>query len=258
MLELHTELTATQQQTAKELLDILVQNAGQRIIILLLGISGVGKTLLLNLLGKHITEVGGTIVSTCDLMYHDSQSPREAITKAHGPLVCACTHHEHRELQERVSPLLKKRRRIDLVLKGMSDIEIENYISKTLPEGMKLSLKQLACYSLGIPLLADDLLALNLTEEHAFRLSAKYFFQNTGWTADLAEVKDLVARYLNVPAPTEFFELFRGMIFGSRTKVTKMYPTLIRCSSLPNRKASTMQCWQVRLGIPACTSTCRP
>ena len=227
MSESHAELTATQQQTAQQLLNILAENLGQKLIVLLLGISGVGKTLLLNLLKSRITELGGNIVSACDLMHHDSQYPRQTITDAKGPLVCASTLHEQREILERAPKYLKKWRITELVLKGMGGPEIETYISRTMPEGMKLSLKQLACYSLGIPVLADDLLALNLNEEQAFRLSAKYFFQNTGWTCSLNDAKSLVAKFLNVPAPAEFFEGFPDKVLGiSHYESRRIYDAL--------------------------------
>lgn len=227
MSESHAELTATQQQTAQHLLNILRENLGQKIIVLLLGISGVGKTLLLNLLGSRISELGGSIVTPCDLLYHDSQDPRPSVKEARGLLVCAVTHDEQRRILERVPAHFAGWRPVELILKGMSGDEIAAYISPKMPEGMKLSLEQLARYSLGIPLLADDLLALNLTEEHAFRLAAKHFFWSTGWTSDLNEAWGLVNRFLNTPPPVEFFEDFPNKVFSvSDFEERKIYDAL--------------------------------
>lgn len=212
MSESHTELTATQQQTAQQLLSLLAENLGQRAIILLLGISGVGKTLLLNLLGSRITELGGSVISHYDLLFHEAKEPRQTIKQAKGPLVCAVTRDEHGRILERIPTHLSKWRPIELVLKGMSGTEITTYISTKMPTGMKLSLEQLARYSLGIPLLADDLLALNLTQEHAFRLAAKHFFFSAGWTSDLNEAWGWFNKFLNIPPPAEFLEDFPDRI----------------------------------------------
>jgi energy-coupling factor transporter ATP-binding protein EcfA2 len=208
MSKSYAELTATQEQTAQQLLRILSENLGHKIVILLLGISGVGKTLLLNLLGGRITELGGSVITPLDLLYHESKDPSNPVKKARGPLVCAVTRDEQERILERFPKHLSKWRSIELVLKSMSESEIVDYISPKMSQRMQLSLKQLASYSLGIPLLADDLLALNLTPEHAFRLAANHFFFNTGRTSDLNEACGWFNKFLNVLPPAEFLEDF--------------------------------------------------
>lgn len=195
-------LTETQRRAANEVLSTL-DDSVERQLIVLEGLSGVGKSLLLFSLREDIEARGG-IVFDDESIYGIGN----VINNQQGHVVVPATLNESsyiNEKAEKIPDLAVS----TVILPGMSLEETTAYVQHMERKNSPLPLEQLVQYSIGVPLLAETV-GLMGTEENAARLAANYLRQNLGtggWRdLDSQTLQDGVKKYLQMDVPQTILE----------------------------------------------------
>jgi hypothetical protein len=189
-------LTPTVEQTA---LQVIEQAKLPSQLIVVEGLSGVGKTALANHITPKIEAAGGLVVSQQQI----EQKTVEGDT-TEGPVVVTITMttakgSNRRSLHGSISDLFPGREVNDLILPGMPDHETGDFVAK-LPKG-SLEPELIAYYSMGVPLLAQRFSQASSTDQIE-RAGMTYIRQATKY--NVQAVRHIAASFLQMPVPTEF------------------------------------------------------
>ncbi len=159
-------LTQTQLTVADSIISTLDEGIDHQ-LILLEGLSGVGKSSLLSAIAEDIAKRGGAVIEPENYRYRLSK-----VVKAHaGPVIVPFVPREKPAIETLVRAYSGKVS--TFLLKGWSWDEIIAHI-RGLPETSHLTLERLVEYSLGIPFLAEEINRAQVTIMNALRMSATY------------------------------------------------------------------------------------
>lgn len=204
-------LTATQEGAAQSILSSLKVPQDQRTLVILSGLSGIGKSAVLDHVQAGIGLNGAKIVEGDDIIY-DSRAKEMA--NYHGHLVTTTTVGEV-SIGDSIEQVARKRYQgvniVMIVLPGMNEMEITSYIAN-LPNSRQatLSQDQIARFSLGIPLLAQQLATPGLTEDIAVKITAKYLHQSFR-QSDPDKLQAESQSFLRMPIPDTVIQSVREM-----------------------------------------------
>lgn len=200
-------MTGTHEAAGQSLLQA-VEAAGQEpTIIVLVGLSGSGKSTVVDEYRERLKESGGNAIS-----YETAVRTKDLDDQ---PIVTTATPSELARLQrERVPGRL-----VTVTLQGMTAEEAKVHIERQRPDEATLPVEELVAYSLGIPTLADLLVRCNPNAEQAARLSAAYLRENLqgSWVETLEqsraylqiEPNEAVVEALKAQ-PQDFFAWFQS------------------------------------------------
>ena len=193
--------TVSQRETAHVVIGTLSEIANQRAVIVIAGLSGVGKTAMLENMVSDIAQGGARVAELHDLLYATGQKAQEL--QGHtGPFITTATPFENRHIGDGLS---KKgfSRVTTYQLQGMNSQEITDYVAGIMDRNRSsLTAEQIAQYSLGIPFLAQQLTHSTVTEDIAALMSADYL--RSAIMYPYARLILNEARpFLNIPIPDE-------------------------------------------------------
>lgn len=167
-------LTQAQEIAAREVLSIIRDHHDRRTLVVLEGLSGVGKSCLLGSINNAVNLNNGKIVEPEEIKY-DSSFKTLAGFSGHFVTTKTIGEWEQEEISgvaaQKIPGIEVKR----VFLKGMSEQETEDYVASV--TGLDINdpnAKMIIQYSLGIPHLANLLSLPGITEEGATKVTAKY------------------------------------------------------------------------------------
>ncbi len=195
-----SRLTQTQLEVAGSIISTL-DKASKNHLILLEGLSGVGKSSLLGAIAEDVRERGGAIVEPEIHRYRLS----EAVKACAGHAIVPFVPNEKSRIETLVQTYSGDVS--EFLLKGMSLDEITTHIKSLPMTNPLLTLEQIAKYSLGVPLLAEGINHPMVTENTAERMGATYLSWNLRSPADTA---NLCRKYLKVEPTRNALQLVRS------------------------------------------------
>ena len=227
-------LSAGQDHAAKSVVEKLKQTEGTKLLVLLEGLSGVGKDFVANSIKQEVDSVGGQVVGLERVRYYHKE-----FDNYEGHLVTTATPYEAQEVREKAEEDFPGRQIITITVPGMTQAEIGDYID-TLPEidQATLSREDLVKYSLGVPYLAQQLAFPGIDAEMAPAIAGIYFYHNIRGSFK-PEIRQAAAeQYLNVPLPEEVVQAIEEATSGYtiRTIYDRLYSVLDRQKSLREKQ----------------------
>ncbi len=198
--------TSDQERAARSIIESLKTAPGQRKLIILSGLSGVGKTTVLESMDEEILQNGGQTVDPRDIIY--SHSRPEAYK---GHLITTSTVGEFGE--ELVSVARKKYPGMNIevhILPGMDEHETADYLSMFPGGNQRLSPKQIVRNSLGIPLLVHQLKTVN-SEHTAARVCANYVARSFRGFRTAEEMQQAKRQYLKMGIPDDVLTIVKEL-----------------------------------------------
>lgn len=191
--------TLSQREITQSVLEVLSEIRGQRAVIVIAGLSGVGKTAMLDNMSSEIAEGGARVAELYDLLHATGQIAQE-LQEHTGPFVTTATPFENRHIGDGLSG--KGFSSVTTYqLKGMNSQEIADYVAGIMDRNRSsLTEEQIAQYSLGIPLLAQQLTHPLVTEDTAALMSADYLRAATELPYARA-ILNAATPFLSVPIP---------------------------------------------------------
>lgn len=195
------KLTGEQELARRFILDSL-KKAGPKTIIVLEGLSGVGKSTVINGLQGEINQTHGLIVNPNYLIYL-SKIPDKFLHHS-GPLVIDTTPRELALIKARLPQDFEWQHRL---MKGMNLEETREYLRK-ISYGQQTTLipEQIVEYSMGVPLLIERLTSdATLTEDSAEIIAVEYLRQNFPGTPK-DDLQEELPTYLEIQPPIQVIE----------------------------------------------------
>lgn len=197
----HLKLTGTQRQIGKRLLATVTELAGSQAIVILAGLSGIGKTFVLDQFKDDIIATGARLVDILDFGFSADRPDKR---KLKGVVVVSATPSELKEIQEKAAQFLKDHRVVVHRLPAMTEPEVKSCLPGDLIPQHGLGYYEVLEYSLGIPLLAKQLLLPGLTKQQAAVMAAqalRHTFGSSSFGARSEVVLNGVRSYLEMPLP---------------------------------------------------------
>lgn len=192
--------TPTQEHVARSVLATLRNPKSPKTLVVVEGLSGVGKSLITDSIHDGILLNGGHIVPSDDIRYYSSRLERS------GHIVTTAVPGELKQIKEVISEKLPEYRLVTHTLRGMTQQEIGEYMARfsSQKENSLLTPEEIASYSLGVPLLAKRMLSSFVTKNIAISMAAQYLAENFGKEIiSDREVKEAQRKYLAMPVPQE-------------------------------------------------------
>ncbi|MBI1935487.1 hypothetical protein HYS31_03525 [Candidatus Woesearchaeota archaeon] len=218
-------LTKSQQLVASSVLEELVHVEGKK-LILIEGISGVGKDHLVDSIKIEIGTKGAIILPSHSLDFYHPEDV-EGRFQNDGNYIAAVTPIQARWTAEGMNEHLPQVLLSNHVLKGMSLDEAIAYTKNLGVQNCSLSNEAIANYSLGIPLLAQMLAGyqdINLFT--AKRIAAAHLSH----TLDplMLEDADTITKYIQTPLPDGLVEAARKITPFSISHIYEIAPDIIQ------------------------------
>lgn len=187
------ELTPTVEQTAQQVFG-LAKAPSQLIIVE--GLSGVGKTALVNRVTPEIEASNGLVIGQEQVRYEEA----EPDTTDRSVVVTATITREFNRggFHYDVRHMFPEREVSEIILPGMPADETESFVAK-LPRG-EIEPDLVAYYSMGVPLLARRFMQAD-SADSIERRGIEYVRQATDYNT--RDVRDL-AKFLQMAVPVEF------------------------------------------------------
>ncbi|PIS09459.1 hypothetical protein COT75_01515 [Candidatus Beckwithbacteria bacterium CG10_big_fil_rev_8_21_14_0_10_34_10] len=230
------KLTPTQEQVAQVVVDKLTTTGDEQLFLILEGLSGVGKSTLIDKISVDIGRNNGKVVKPLDVIYHHSEKP---IKNWRGHFVTMAVPTELEDILQAATEHLSELSVVQVVLPAMDESEIM-FVIKSLKRDSKrnLSDKEIATYSLGIPYLACQLSTPGLTESSAARVSAGYLSQSLRRRLDTKDFFKVTERYLKIAPNSDVLSAvkeIRRSLFGGRKIYDELYHAFRIQSELESR-----------------------
>ena len=215
------QLTETQVRTANEILGLLQSgNKTQRKLVVVEGLPGVGKTRVISSIAKDIQILGSKIVETEGI----SQNTANSLALSPGNLVTTDTYKikYYSEKPLGLAQLFPDFQVTKVVLPGMDETETEKFLNSLgKGEDNSLSSGDITRYSLGIPLLVEELTSPGLNPRIALGIPIQYLINNIGLgrASDSNKLKALLTPYLGMRLDKKVlagFEKMRGSFLGEK------------------------------------------
>jgi len=148
------KLYPSQQEFVSELLALL-QVASGKLIVLVTGLSGVGKTTVLKSVGRELAELGGVSVV-------DGEKFAAFKCKRDRNYIVPAAPHAARQIREKFQERFPGYELKELILRGLTRDETRDYLAS---EGYIGEILELAAeISMGIPLAATQIASTNITD----------------------------------------------------------------------------------------------
>lgn len=189
----HVELTPTQQGVANTVLDRIKQ-AEKQCLVLIEGVSGVGKSTVVDSVSSELTENGGLIMEPYDV---NSMQDTEAKGLT-GHLVIPQVLTQIDRLASRLLTKFPNAQVVNVPLPGMSEQEMAIYAQGVLNKG-ELTDQERIQYSLGIPHIAEQISLPGITRPIATHIAAGFLRENFMGRLAPEAFAEACARFLQVP-----------------------------------------------------------
>lgn len=193
-------LPPTQANLIQAIRNSLVENPNN--IVVVEGLSGVGKSTVIDCLIN--ADQGITYLDPTEIRHNEAEYPTE------GSIITddTATNYKSEPIEDLLQTQNTQRPIQKFVLRGLTFDEIEEYIQNhTLQEPSHMSFEQIARYSMGIPLLANQLIDNNLTPEQAQKVVANYIVYSIGKVSKTEKLTQFAAQYLQMEIPEEVISL---------------------------------------------------
>ncbi|MEK6942747.1 MAG: hypothetical protein AABX00_01650 [Nanoarchaeota archaeon] len=196
------ELTISQTETAQRILQTLAQ-ASEPTLIIVEGISGVGKSAVLDSVKREIKSAKGRILESYELQHYWLDSDAISLLKSSKHLIKTCTPYESESLLKKLEEHRGHRQISTIILPGMDLGEIGVYLEPRANQA-QMDINELANHSLGVPLLADMLLMNSRDPKDAAIIAGNHLSCNFGpeLTGKIGANMAYLANYLKIP-PTK-------------------------------------------------------
>jgi len=197
-------LNETQREISGKILETI--NSKENQLIIVEGLSGVGKTAVLNSIRTEILAKKGLVVQITPYL---SLEELEPLANCEGPLVMPLTYpseYYEGKLEEYIQNNFSDRKILKFILKGMSLAETNEFLGRNpYSPNNSLTKEMIARYSLGIPLLVKELTLPGLHPESAVLIPAGYLRRNIflGQSDDLEKLRELLSPYLQMTIADE-------------------------------------------------------
>lgn len=195
------KLTPTQTELAQSVVDALRTPEITQTLIIINGLSGIGKSTVLDKLTGVLPQYNATVVDTSDIKYRE---PKVRNSKQH--FVTTTTIGDFDATADEVRKDAVKNipgisvQVIDLP--GMNKKEILEYITR-LKHTNTLSSDQIASYSMGIPLLAEKMALSGIDAHIASQLAAQYLKESFRQVVTSNQLVSVIRPFLQMPVPTD-------------------------------------------------------
>lgn len=196
-------LTPTQEQVGLSILGTL-QGAKTRTLVILEGLSGVGKTAVLNHIQEGVTLNGGLIV--------EADRIRFGIDRIEGYLGHLVTTYPTSEfgpyLTENATEQFKDVNVVIHTLPAMTEEELLAFTASHVNlNRTSLSLDEIVKYSVGVPLLVRELAVAGVTPTIAPRITANYLNEAFGGTISSERIPEGIGPYIKMQIPDDVLQL---------------------------------------------------
>jgi len=205
----YSELTPTQKAVGSHVIDILKETKDRKLVLYVKGLSGCGKSAMLEGIRKDISDLGADLLEFREfneLLFEKrfSRLPNQVITS-----VTPRDKYFYEDTRISSRPKLPSNfEQKEILMPGMTMEEIESLVRKDLPHNYSdLTNDQIAQYSLGIPLLIDKLSRTGIDERKAARISAGYLRNNLRFTSILGDIQ----KYFQIDIPKQAVSFYHEM-----------------------------------------------
>jgi len=232
------KLTATQREVGAHVLETLTQSSGRSQLVVIEGLSGVGKTFVTNSIAEGVSQAGGRVVDSIVL-----RNPRYAaeIEGFDGHLVTTETiggpHID--DIRDIIAERRPELAVVTHILPGMNGNEIRAYMESLPAKGKSsLSLEEVATLSLGIPLLVGQLNQEGLSAAVAAKISAGYLKRSFPKARSKMKIQKASEPYLRLKIASPILQAYEEMYertFGSSYIYESLQVVLQRQKILESR-----------------------
>lgn len=222
------ELTPTQAEAGRVLLDY-VQRAQGNTLIILEGVSGVGKTSVIQGVKDAVVLNGGTVIEESDIRYNRPVSGNTLVTTS--TLTESFFGDAVEDVAGKRFPGIKT---IKHVLPGMNEEEATAFASRVHSDSSSLSPEEIARYSLGVPLLAEQMSLPGMTQDAAELIGARFLVLNFRGKRD--QFQEALKKYLRIDVPSVVLAKIKDVTGWEQTDVYQdLFEVLSRRKELEGR-----------------------
>ncbi len=191
------QLTESQQNTAQSIVDLL-EHSSQPKCAVLRGPSGVGKTSVLTHIRRNPALSNVAIAEQNQIRYNSALD-------SHTGHIVTCDTVGEVQLMPLEKDLARKYPAAEIIIfkvGGMSADETRNFLlnhhGTSIPS---LQPEDIVRYSMGIPLLVEQLTSPSISEEDAIKIAAAYLNRNFGVFAQPNDLLAAASQYINIQIP---------------------------------------------------------
>ena len=206
-----SDLTSSQKFAISSVIDILQASSAQKIIVIR-SLPGMGKSTLLNRIIPVVEALDGLIVEPGPYGYRRTALPQPGVNKH---IVCTETIGDRMsDIRDTITPDSVD----DIVtieLAGMDEKETREFVSKKIETSKsELTDEELITYSMGIPLLVDQLSISGITSDIAIKIVLGYL-RGLSDIATIENIEDKIAPHIMMPIPENIREIIERESFFS-------------------------------------------